>query len=152
MPISNEFKNRINDLVSNVYIDRKIRKSDLPKMIGIDYSSLSNAMEYGIVPTPRIAMRMADYFECSIPYLLGLTDDEHFTKSKKNESFPDRIDLLCEAKKTDYAKVCKECKLYRGYLARWISHRYIPSWEFLDLLADYFDVSVDYLLGRTDDR
>ena len=67
MPISNEFKNRINDLVSDVYIDRKIRKSDLPKMIGIDYSSLSNAMEYGIVPTPRIAMRMADYFECSIP-------------------------------------------------------------------------------------
>ncbi len=34
----------------------------------------------------------------------------------------------------------------------WIRNNSIPSLDFLKQLASHFDVSVDYLLGRTDER
>ena len=40
MPISNKFQDRITDLVE----DCEENKSTLPKLIGIDYRSLSNAL------------------------------------------------------------------------------------------------------------
>lgn len=152
MAISSAFQNRIKDLTDEVTATQNIRKSSLPKRMGIDYSSLSNALEYGILPTPRIAMRMADYFHCSIPYLFGTSDDEYFEHSKEPHSFSERILLLCEERSVKYKDVCEHCGFYRGYLARWIKNNYIPSWDYLDDLAKFFDVSVDYLLGRTDDK
>lgn len=152
MSISAEFKNRINDLINEEVYSHKVKRSELPKFMGVDYSSLFNAVEYGIIPTPRIIIKMADYFDVSIPYLLGKSNDEYFSKSKSNETFADRTQLLCKEKNVTPGFVCKECNFYPGYLTRWIKNGYIPSWEFLDILADYFDVSPDYLLGRTDDR
>lgn len=152
MSISVEFKNRFNDIIDEVVTERHLKKSDLPKLMGIDYSSFVNALEYGIIPTPRITTRIADFVNCSIPYFLGTSDDEYFSKSKKNESLADRINLLCEEKGVNYSAVCKACNFYRGYLSRWIKEHYIPSWEFIEILADYFNVSIDYLLGRTDDK
>lgn len=32
----------------------------------------------------------------------------------------------------------------------WLSEKKLPSLQSLWVLADYFDVSVDYLMGRTD--
>ena len=152
MSISDEFKNRINDLVDEAVYSNKINKADFPKLMSIDYSSFSNALKYGIIPTPRITTKIADYFNVSFSYLLGKTNSEYFSKSKKNETFADRINLLCKEQNITYGFVCKECNFYSGYLTRWIKNNYIPSWEFLDILADYFKVSPDYLLGRTDDR
>ena len=50
MSISINFQNRINDLVEEC----EVKKSALPDIIGVDYRSMSNALNYGIVPTPRI--------------------------------------------------------------------------------------------------
>ena len=76
MAVSNEFQTRITDLVA----ESDHKRSDLPKLIGIDYSSLSNALNYGIIPTPRILIRIADFFNISLAYLLGSSDDETFFK------------------------------------------------------------------------
>ncbi len=152
MSISVKFKNRINDLVDEVINQRNLKRSALPKLMKVDYSSLTNALEYGIIPTPRIAIRMANFFKCSIPYLLGESDDEYFLPSQKGETFENRINLLCAENNTDHTKVNKECNFNRGYLTRWVKNHYIPRWEFLDILADHFHVSIDFLLGRTDDR
>ena len=39
-----------------------------------------------------------------------------------------------------------------GSVQAWKSGRYSPSGTSLQKIADYFDVSVDYLLGNTDDK
>ena len=152
MAISEKFRARLSDLTADAVLERQMKKSELPKQMGIDYSSFVNALGYGIVPTPRIAMRIADYFGCSLSYLLGESDDEYFSASKQSATFSLRIRSLCKEKQVTPAQVCKDCNIYRGYLARWLKNDYIPSWEYLELLADYFGVSTDYLLGRTDDK
>lgn len=148
MSISNVFQNRITELVE----DCEVKKSELPNLIGVDYRSLSNALNYGIIPTPRILIRIADYFNVSIKYLLGTSNDEYFSKSKVKSDFKTRFDFLCKENNITFYKVSKDLHFEQSYITRWFNKNYLPSLELLDLISDYFEVSVDYLLGRTDDE
>ena len=148
MSISNVFQNRITELVE----DCEVKKSELPNLIGVDYRSLSNALNYGIIPTPRILIRIADYFNVSIKYLLGTSNDEYFSKSKVKSDFKTRFDFLCKRNNITFYKVSKDLHFDQSYITRWFNKNYLPSLELLDLISDYFEVSVDYLLGRTDDE
>lgn len=148
MAVSNEFQARITDLVA----ESEHKRSDLPKLIGIDYSSLSNALNYGIIPTPRILIRIADFFNVSITYLLGTSEDETFFKAKEPTAFKDRFLSLCKEKGVTFYRVSQDCFFDKSYISRWIHKDYFPSLELLEILSDYFDVSLDYILGRTDDR
>ena len=148
MAISIEFQKRITDLVD----ESNTKKSELPALMGVDYSSLSNALNYGIIPTPRILIRIANYFNVSINYLLGRSNDDSFFKSSKNKSFKDRLTSLCSEKDVTIYKVSQECFIERSYFSKWINNNYFPSLEMLDILCDYFGVSIDYILGRTDDK
>lgn len=47
-------------------------------------------------------------------------------------------------------KVSVATGISTGNLSDWKKGRCLPSAEKLDILADYLDCSVDYLLGRTD--
>lgn len=148
MSISNSFQNRITELVE----DCEVNKSALPNIIGVDYRSLSNALNYGIIPTPRILIRIADYFNVSIKYLLGTSDDEYFNKAKEKSDFKTRFDILCNDKHVTHYQVSKDLHFDQSYITRWIKKNYLPALELLELLSDYFKVSIDYLLGRTDDK
>ncbi len=148
MSISNDFQSRITELVE----DCEVNKSTLPNLIGVDYRSLSNALNYGIIPTPRILIRIADYFNVAIKYLLGTSDDEYFNKTKVKSDFKTRFDILCKEKNVTHYKVSKDLHFDQSYITRWFSKNYLPSLELLDLISDYFEVSIDYLLGRTDDK
>ena len=64
----------------------------------------------------------------------------------------DRIFSLIEKSGKGIYVIEKDIGLARGTLANWkLGRSKQPSAEALSKLADYFDVSVDYLLGRTDD-
>lgn len=148
MAVSVEFQKQITDLVE----ESGIKRSELPNKMGIDYRSFSNALNYGIIPKPRILVRIADYFNIPLRYLLGQTEDDSFNKAPCSSNFNARLFSLCQEKDITYYKVSKDCHFDKSYISRWINKNYLPSLEIIDLLCDYFDVSPDYLLGRTDDK
>ena len=148
MPISNEFKKRIRELSG----ETKLNYSDLIKKIGINEHPFSHAINYGIIPSTRTLIRMADYFEVTIDYLLGKTDDEVFYPSEENADFFSRITHLCAEKGLTFYKASIECHLDKSYISRWVRLKKLPTLELLEIVADYFCVTLDYLLGRTDER
>lgn len=105
MSASTDFQNRIVDLIAEI----DIKKSQLPKTMNIDYRSLSNAINYGIVPKPRILIRMADFFNTSIKYLLGKSDNDYFILSNNRTTFKNRFIELCTEKQVTYYKVSQAC-------------------------------------------
>jgi len=60
-----------------------------------------------------------------------------------------RFEELCAKKATTPTAVCKHITKSSGNLATWKNGNVRN--DHLKALADYFEVSVDYLLGRTDD-
>lgn len=60
-------------------------------------------------------------------------------------------ELMQQRNVTAYT-IWKETKIPQSSIGRWKAEKAIPSSDNLQKLAEYFDVSVDYLLGKTDKK
>ncbi|WP_040981015.1 helix-turn-helix domain-containing protein [Oceanobacillus jeddahense] len=63
-------------------------------------------------------------------------------------SLVDKIKSLCKEKKITIAELERKTGISNGQIRKWDNTT--PGINKLQAVADYFDVSVDYLLGRTD--
>lgn len=63
--------------------------------------------------------------------------------------FGDIFKELRLEKKLSQDKIAEDLEISQPLIAKWESHQSTPSPEMLDYIADYFNVSVDYLIGRS---
>ena len=150
MAISKVFQDRFIELVNDLEIKTK---TEIASTIGITYSTFSKIYNYGIFPTVPILIRIADFFNVSIEYLIGNTDKETFFRSVNHKTFQERLyELRIEKNIPTIYKLAELIHIHRNNIAQWNNHNSIPLIEDVEIIADYFKVSIDYLLGRTDDR
>ena len=64
-------------------------------------------------------------------------------------TFIDRIEKLLIDTGTSKKTMLNDLSLSINTFSNWKNRGTIPSGETLEMIADYFDVSVDYLLGKT---
>ncbi len=67
-------------------------------------------------------------------------------------NFSLRIKQLREENELSQAKLAKALQVGVGSVGMWESTSEIPPTKKLIRIADFFDVSLDYLVGRSDDR
>lgn len=70
----------------------------------------------------------------------------------ENRMFGDIFKQLRLEKGLSQDRIAEELDVSQPLIAKWESHQSTPAPEMLDYIADYFDVSTDYLIGRTNDR
>ncbi|WP_166238574.1 helix-turn-helix domain-containing protein [Paenibacillus turpanensis] len=63
----------------------------------------------------------------------------------------ERISELREAQSLTQEELAKQLNISRASLSHYEKNRREPDYETLDKIANYFKVSVDYLIGRTDE-
>ena len=66
--------------------------------------------------------------------------------------FPERLRQLRDEREVSQAKVAKVLGISRYSVYSYEKAKSAPTLDGLVILADYFDVTVDYLLGRSDIR
>ncbi len=149
MRISVAFQNRFQELLEEANYNNKTLAA---QKIGITYVTFSKAYNYGIVPKVSVLIQIADFFNVSIDYLLANTDDDRFLKSQNPKTFQERFVMLKERKKIkSFYELAEKVHIHKSNISQWLLKNYLPELESLEDLADFFDVSLDYLLGRTDD-
>lgn len=65
--------------------------------------------------------------------------------------FYDTFLSLCSDKKLKPGRVADEIGINRGTVTSWKKNGYTPRAEVLQRIADYFGVTVDYLLGKVNE-
>jgi len=63
--------------------------------------------------------------------------------------FNEMLKKLREDERLSQAQLAKDLSLPRYTIGNWEQGRAEPDTQMLKTLADYFDVSLDYLLGRS---
>ncbi len=58
----------------------------------------------------------------------------------------DIFEKLCEEKGVTPYRVCKETGITTATISNWKAGRYVPKADKMKKIADYFDVTVDYLM------
>ena len=146
--VSEKFQNRIKQIIDEQEFDKK----DFPKFVDVSPEVIIRATKYGIIPSLKSLIKIADKVNVSLSYLLGETDNNEFYKSEHPTSFHIRLQELANERGEKYSAISNKMPFAYNSIYEWIRTGCLPSIDYLKPLAEYFKVSIDYLLGRTDDR
>lgn len=127
--------------------NRNLKVKDFAAAIKISlataYSWLSNSTE----PNLSALISIADYFKCSVEFLIGRSEDENIIESKNYPPFAQRVrEVMKEAGISSY-KLRKISKYDGAYFYNW-EHGSEPLLSTLIELSDLLDCPIDYLIGR----
>lgn len=146
--ISAAFQKRLLELIE----EHDCNKAEFSSFTGVSQGMIGRATKYGIIPSVRSLIKIANSCNISIKFLLGESDKDDFYMSDHPTNFQFRLKQLSEEKNLSYSKIAHEMPFPRSYFFDWMREDTLPSLDYLFPLAEYFDVSIDYLLGRTDQR
>ncbi|WKG34822.1 helix-turn-helix domain-containing protein [Lactococcus lactis] len=123
-----------------------LTQKELAEKVGVKQNSYANWENGNREPNIEMLVRIADYFDVSLDYLLG-------GKMKNiTEEFSLCLKKLRMKIKLSQKQIAEELKISQQQYSKWEGGIITPNAETLVRLADYFDVSVDYLLGRKRER
>lgn len=127
----------LRDKIKVLAMQNKISVAELERTLGFGNGSISKWNKQS--PSVEKLKQVADFFHVSIDYLLGREEEKELTVL-------DRVKGL--AKKQGISIVELEEKLGFGRNSLYAWKNKMPSNDKLIKVADFFHVSVDYLLGR----
>ena len=143
MNILSNFSESLSELMS----EKNLTSETLGKAISVNDSNIRHWKRGSYKLHLSNALKLADYFECSLEYLLGRTDTRLAHTPKNCPPFYDRLkQIMVSENKSGYTLV-KETSFHRGHLHRW-KNGADPIIETLIDLAAYFNCTLDYLVGR----
>lgn len=139
----NSFQERLQELL----VEYNLSRLQLSKNIGISFETINGYFNKNFYPEISVAVKLANYFNCSIDYLLGLTDE--INSADNNElTFVETLKKLIKEKNTSIEKLMRALNMSENNYYRWQRGTTKPAMNSLIALAKYFDVSVDYLIGK----
>ncbi len=145
METLNSLKDRFNELLA----EHNLKPSVLALKLNIPKNTLCRYARGAQMPNLKMAMLLSDYFGCSIDYLLGRTDSNCNFNPQDAKPFKERFPFLLQQFKTNKYRIAKETNLHSSILYRWQNGNCSPELDSLIILADHFDCSVEYLIGRS---
>ncbi len=95
------------------------------------------------------AVKIADFFECSLDYLAGISEVDRYVPARPLEPFYTRLRSVMKSCGVTRYRIAKDTEFKDPYFTKW-SRGSVPDLITVIKLAQYLNVSVDYLIGRTD--
>lgn len=142
------FAERLSDLIfDNNEIARNIAKE-----VGIGKTTIYEYLSGNKMPTLINLVKLADYFNCSTDYLLGLEPEQFEQSFNKCKSFSERFnEVLTQLNVTRY-KLEQLTGIAESALYYWAKGKRIPTIEKIILVCDKLDCRVDFFIGRSNVR
>jgi len=99
-------------------------------------------------PSIENLIKLADYFQCSLEFLLGIEDENYLPNPKPTPPFAKRFRPAIEAKGFKIYSLYRATEISTGQMYKWINGQREPSLDSLLRIAAAIGCSLDYLVGR----
>ena len=100
------------------------------------------------LPNFENIIKLANYFNVNLDFLLGRTEFAEKVFSKEVPKFSTQLRTVIKQNKSSQYKLLKDNVISRGHLNSWLNKEHLPSVENLVKIADYLKISIDELVGR----
>lgn len=140
----NAFQERLQELLT----ENNLSRLQLSKILNISSTTINGYFNNNYYPQIDIAIKMANYFRCSLDYLFGISDEKGNKINYKN-SFIENFDKLLKDNKLSIARALREMNMSEYNYYRWKKGQFPKTINLLDIV-NYFDTSLDYLIGKID--
>lgn len=140
----NKISNKLKELMNN-----EVSAKDLQKYFNFSSTSLIYKwINNNSLPSFEYLIKLADFFNVNIDYLVGRTENFEQVKSKKLPNFSTQFKKILKQYNTNQYKLLKDKIISKGHLNSWLNLNNLPSTNNLIRLADYLKISIDELVGR----
>ena len=128
--------------------EREMKSETLATAAQISGSAIRAWLRGESVPTYLHAVKLADFFCCSLDFLMGRTDFEAVTPRPLPPFYPQLRTIMEKAHVTRF-EITEKTNIKDAFFTNWAKGQ-LPLIVTLCTLADYLHVSLDYLIGRRD--
>ena len=128
--------------------ERGLNAPALANILKTDRSNVTRYLPGDRLPLFRGFVAIVEYFQVSADVLLGLVDYAPETEFLPLPPFGDRLRQVMNETKTTQYRLEKDLNVSGASMYNWLTNASVPTVENLAKLAQYMEVSVDYLLGR----
>ena len=142
-----ENKNVFHERLTELMIEKGVNTVSLAAAIGVSDETVRRWKngERDILLSQLV--KLADYFQCSLDFLTGRSDSVLDYQVSEMPPFYDSLRAVMAEKGVTRYKLIKDLPIYGGYFTNWKKGK-SPNILTLIMLADYLDVTIDYLVGR----
>lgn len=141
---------KFSESLTELLILHNITPSAFAKIIGCGKGTISRYQSGQKMPSLDLLVRMADHFQCSTDYLLGLETELYTRKFHTPPPFQQRLPEFCKALGITKYQIEHKAKIAQSAIYKWQNGTDVPSVESVVKIATTFGCSVDFVLGRSD--
>lgn len=127
--------------IREIIYDQDCAQKDFPKFVGVSRDVIIRAAKYGIIPSLKSLIKIADKVDVSLLYLLGETDSNEFYSSEHPATFHIRLKELADERGEKYSTISNKMPFAYNSIYEWMRTGCLPSLEYAKTLAAYFNVS-----------
>lgn len=139
-----KFHETLNELMQ----DKCVNAETLSKTLKVASMTIYRYLSNSRTPTVKNLIKLADYFYCSIDYLVGREETNHLHTFKQCPPFKESFAYVLEKFKISEYKFSKGSGISRGRTFDWLSGKSEPTLDSLIKTANFFECTIDFLIGR----
>ncbi|MBQ3220513.1 MAG: helix-turn-helix transcriptional regulator [Clostridia bacterium] len=128
--------------------EHNLKSPELAKILETDRTNITRYLQGKRLPSYSLFVKIVDFFNVSADVLLGRVDYCDTKTFHPVQPFGVVFRKVLDETHTSQYRIQKDLHFSSATTYSWLLDKRIPSMEHLDQLADYLDVSIDYLLGR----
>lgn len=130
-------------------------QADLVRYIHVSSATVSDWTNGKKIPRPDKLLAICRWLDCELSDLLGKENQEpsnsiYMQKQNTKNIFRRRLQVLRTQKNLTQRKLGAELGMSKSAIGMYESGRREPEYEVILKIAEYFDVSTDYLLGASE--
>ena len=141
---------KFSESFTELLLQHNIAPSAFAKIIGCGKGTISRYQSGQKLPSLNILLRMADYFQCSTDYLLGLETELYTRTFQSVIPFQQRLPVFCQTLGITKYQIEHKAKIAQSAIYKWQNGTGIPSVDSLIKISQAFGCSIDFILGRSD--
>lgn len=153
----------LSDRIKELRLSADMTQEEFGKKFGIVKSTVSLYESGKSTPNDELKKQICDYFNISVDYLLGVSDDKHrnspsddkgffffffFDDKDLQEVFVSALKTALETQNMTVSEICEKTEIDVDTCNQYLTGEHAPTLEHLVKLSKALDVSIDYLLGQ----
>ena len=140
------------DRLSELIFDCKKKARDVAKETAIGKTTIYEYLSGQKMPTLRNLIKLADYFDCSTDYLLGLEPEQAKLTFQVCKPFSARFEEVLQYFAISRYRLEQMTGIAESALYYWAKGKKCPTVENILLVCEKLDCRVDFLIGRSNVR
>ncbi len=135
--------------LSELLLEYNLTPTAFAEKVGCGKATISRYLNEKKIPSVDMLCRMADFFGCSIDYLLGRETERYPNTFYPCPTFQERLPALCQQLKITKYRLQKETGVAESAIYSWQNGESSPNIINILKIAEAFECSVDFVIGRS---